>query len=278
MTLTTVFKENQPRLLVTYFLFNLENVLALLKPYFLGRAIDMTINSQKEGIIAFLVLYCLYVIVGGIRRINDTRTFANIYSDLAVKIVKEQHRKNISPSKIIARASLSNKFVSFFETDITVFFQTIYNIIGALVLLFLYMKSLLFYCLLIIIPIAIINKIYSVRNMRFLNKYNNQLEKAVDNISTKDDEVIKEHYSVISDMRIKISDNEAFSFLSAEVFIIFLIGVSLSSFYGDTAITVGAIVAIFQYVNMFILGLDDVPYLIEQMNKIADVQKRLFEK
>jgi ABC-type multidrug transport system fused ATPase/permease subunit len=278
MTLKNIFIKNWKRLSLTYALFNIENILSLAKPYFLGKAIDMTIKSDKNGIIMFLGVYCLFAIVGGIRRIYDTRTFTKIYSEVAVEIVKNQHLKEVSASKISARTTLSSKFVDFFETDVTVFFQTLYNIFGSLILLFLYMKSLLFYCLAIIVPIAIINKIYAKKNMILLKLYNNQLEKSVDNIVSKDSVKVVEHYNLLKGLRIKISDNEAYNFLMAEIFIIFLIGASLSVFYGNSAISVGAIVAIFQYVNMFILGLDDVPYLIEQINKIKDIQKRIFEK
>ena len=277
MTLGSIFRSNWKKLTLTYFLFNVENALSLLKPYFLGKAIDLTVKSDIKGIIYFLGLYCIYAIVGGFRRINDTRTFSKIYANIVTKVVHNQNQKNVNTSTIAARASLSNKFVDFFETDVTVFFQTLYNIFGALVLLFIYMKSLLFYCIIIMIPIALLNKIYAKKNLKLLKSYNNQIEKAVDNISSKDKKVIDEHYSEITKLRIKISDNEAFNFLSIEIFIIFLIGISIGSFYGNDSVTAGTIVAVFQYVNMFILGIDDVPYLIEQINKIKDIQKRLFD-
>lgn len=277
MILKKVFKNNWKKLSLTYILFNIENILSLFKPYFLGNSIDETIRGNKNGIIMFIGLYCFLVIVGSFRRINDTRTFAKIYSTLAVEIVEAQHMKNITPSKITARVSLSNKLVDFFETDITIFFQTVYNIFGALIMLSIYKEALLFYCLSIVIPIAIINKIYSKKNMKLLTLYNNQLEKAVDSISSKNKDLVKNHYETITKLRVRISDNEALNFLSNEVFIIFLIGSSLFVFYGNKLVSVGAVVAVFQYVNMFILGLDDIPYLVEQVNKIKDIQKRIFE-
>lgn len=39
MTLGSIFRSNWKKLTLTYFLFNVENALSLLKPYFLGKAI-----------------------------------------------------------------------------------------------------------------------------------------------------------------------------------------------------------------------------------------------
>lgn len=278
MTLKNIFKTNWKRLTLTYTLFNIENIMSLAKPYFLGKAIDTTIKGDLSGFYIFMGLYCLFAVTGAFRRVYDTRTFASVYAKLATDIVKQQHKKEISASKIAARASLSNKFVDFFETDITVFFQTLYNIFGSLIMLFLYTKKLLFYCLVIVIPIALINRYYSKTNLKLTQKYNDQIEKTVDNISSKDDAKIEQHYNIMSKLRIKISDNEALTFLMAEVFIIFLISSSLLAFYGKSNVTIGSVVAVFQYVNMFILGLDDVPYLIAQLNKIKDIQKRILER
>lgn len=54
-------------------------------------------------------------VIGAARRAADTRTFTQIYTEIAVPVVWEQRKREVPHSAITARVALSREFVSFLK-------------------------------------------------------------------------------------------------------------------------------------------------------------------
>lgn len=277
MNLKDIFKRYYQRIVLTYALFNVENILLLVKPLLLGKAIDGLLTGSYQELMNYVALYCLAMFAGISRRMYDTRTYTSIYADTASNVIIRQNDKNIGLSKVTARVSMSQKLVDFFETDVPVILTTLYTSVGALVMIYFYHSSIFTYCLLLLIPLSVINAYYGGIASILTQKFNDRSEKGVDIIQQNNPKHIRKFFDIITKLRVRISDNEAIGFFFTELFVIGLMLLSLLVFYGQASITAGEIVSIFQYVNMYILALDDVPYLIIQLVNLKDIQRRLQE-
>ena len=94
-SLRTLFGVYRSRLLVTYVLFNVENLVALGTPWALGSAIDGLLRSWPPGLLIFAVQQLLFLALGTARRTYDARVFARIYSDLATRLVLDQRGRDV---------------------------------------------------------------------------------------------------------------------------------------------------------------------------------------
>ena len=74
---------------------------------------------------------------------------------------------------------------------------------------------------------------------------------------------------------VKLSDAEAINFSLMELFVLGLIVASLVHFCSRDAVQAGDIFAVFRYVLMFIMGLDSVPRLVQQMSRLRDIGMRM---
>jgi hypothetical protein len=102
-SLQELFRAYRSRLLLTYGLFNIENLLNLATPWALGCAIDGLLRSSAPGLVFFAVQQLLFLVLGATRRTYDARVFARIYSDLATRTVVTQRDRNVEVSRIAAR-------------------------------------------------------------------------------------------------------------------------------------------------------------------------------
>src|SRR5262249_16549023 len=138
LTLRALFRTYRWRILFTYGLFSLENLLMLVQPFVLGLAINGLLRGSYLGVILFVVQHFTHLVMGASRRMYDTRAFTGIYSDLATELVLEQRDRDVEVSRVAARSALSREFVEFFERCLPVLLQAVFAVAGALVMLGIY--------------------------------------------------------------------------------------------------------------------------------------------
>src|SRR5262245_37929158 len=147
------------RLLITYALFNLENLLRLAQPWVLGLAINGLMHSSYVELIVLVVQHLAHLLVGTLRRMYDTRAFTSIYTELATGLVGDQRGRKVAVSRVAARSALSREFVEFLERHVPVLFRSSYSVVGALVFLGLYDWMLVPLCLALAVPAYLLNRI-----------------------------------------------------------------------------------------------------------------------
>ena len=113
--------------------FSIEMLGALLRPFFLGLAINDLLKGSYLGLIYLSVCHLTWLIVGTIRHMYDTRTYSAIYTSLVTSFL---HRKlaTTNASKLSAHSTLSREIVDFLETDFPYIIEAIYNILGSLII------------------------------------------------------------------------------------------------------------------------------------------------
>lgn len=268
--------RHRGQLVLTYILFTLEMVGTLLRPFFLGMAVNDLVKGSYHGLILLCVVHFAYLIAGTIRHMYDTRTYSAIYTSLVTQFLSRRFGRT-EVSKLSAHSTLAREFVDFLEYDLIYVMEAAYNILGSLVLLFFYDLSVVGICFAALLPVMSISYVYG-RKMKRLNKLkNDELERQVDVITTGDNKIIREHYNSLRKWQIKISDKEALNFGLMELMVMAVIGVSLlvTARTSGQALQAGDIVGIYAYILKFVSGLDTIPYTVQRLSSLGDITRRI---
>jgi ABC-type multidrug transport system fused ATPase/permease subunit len=270
-----IIKKFWKSILWAYFLFNIESIAGIILPYFLGKAIDDIVQGRQDNLYVYILILSIWIVLGFTRRFYDTRVFSSIHSFVASNVSINQLAENQSLSKISARVGLSQSLVDFYETDIVVFLSTVYGLLGSLYMIFIVSQDIFIYSLLFSFIMTCIIYRFKKKITPLTEKLNNSSERTLDYLGSENTKHIQKHFKILAGRTIKVSDSEATNYLLAAIPLIGLYYLSLSSFTSAEMITVGTIVSIYQYLNKFVLAIDDVPYLVQQFVYVRDVQSRI---
>ena len=274
--LKNLMSRHRSQLLLTYILFSLEMLGALLRPFFLGEAINDLMKGSYRGLIVLSSVHITWLIIGTLRHMFDTRAYSAIYVSLVTKFLNRRIYKQ-DVSKLSAHSTLAREFVDFLEFDLVYVIEAAYNIFGSLVLLYFYNSSVVVLCLSVLVPVVFISRVYGKKMMSLNRLKNDELEQQVDIISSGDRKTIHNHYNNLRSWQIRISNQEAWNFGFMELLVMMVLGISLLITYkaSGAAIAAGNIVGIFFYVTNFTKGLDTIPYTIQRLTSLSDITRRI---
>jgi ABC-type multidrug transport system fused ATPase/permease subunit len=275
LTLRSLFFAHKGRMIFTYALFNVENILRLAQPWVLGWAINDLLRSSYAGLMMFVAQHLAHLLISSFRQMYDTRAFTGIYSELATRLIVEQREQRVDVSRVAARSALSREYVEFFEHHIPLIMRAFYSIVGALVMLGFYDWMLVPLCLALVLPAALLNAAYGRKTLELSGRLHDDLEREVGVIERGNPTEVREHFDAIADRRVRLSDAEAINFSLMELFVLGLMVVALVHFCTTDGARAGDIFAVFRYVLMFLMGLDSVPRLVHQLSRLRDIGTRL---
>ncbi|NCT93355.1 MAG: hypothetical protein GXC72_02930 [Chitinophagaceae bacterium] len=271
-----LIKKHRLRLLVTYGLFSLEMTGSLLRPFFLGVAVNDLLQGSYRGLIGLSVVHFVWLAIGTLRHRYDTRTYSALYTSLVTNFLTRRMQSR-DVSKLSAHSTLSREFVDFLEFDLVYIMEAVYNILGSMVLLMFYQSAVVWICMAILLPVMIVSYIYA-RKMRRLNRLkNDELEQQVDIIASGDRSAIQKHFNNLRKWQIRISDQEAWNFGVMELLVMVVIVLSLliTNHVSGTTLLAGNIIGIYNYVLRFVSGLDTIPYTVERVATLQDILQRI---
>jgi ABC-type multidrug transport system fused ATPase/permease subunit len=274
--LKRIIYEHKYKLIITYILFTLEMNGDLLKPLFIGKAVNDLMVGSYKSLFIFLGLHSLWVIVGVIRMRYDTRTYSRIYNAIMLKFLSEKTEQE-DISRLSAHSTLTRELTDFLEYDLVYVLEAVYNIFGSLVLLYFYDVKVVLLCIVTLIPISILSKYYGKKMSVLTHEKNNELENQVNTIATFDQTQIKRHYESLRKWQIKISDQQAYNFGIMEVVVAILVGIALVISTQPTSepLNQGELVGIYFYILKFNTGLDTIPYILEKYANLKDIIERI---
>lgn len=275
--LRSLMKKHRGQLVFTYLLFGLEMLGTLLRPFFLGEAINDLLKGSYRGLIILSVVHIVTLVIGTLRHMYDTRTFSAIYVSLVTRFLTRRIYNKADVSKLSAHSTLAREFVDFLEFDLVYVIEAVYNLFGSLVLLFFYDSVVVVLCLSVLIPVVLISRVYGKRMMYLNKKKNDELEQQVDIIAGGDRKAMHDHYNNLRNWQIRISNQEAWNFGFMELLVMIVLGASLLITYkaAGPAIAAGNIVGIFFYVTNFTKGLDTIPYTVQRLTSLTDITRRI---
>ncbi|HVZ26249.1 MAG TPA: ABC transporter six-transmembrane domain-containing protein, partial [Sediminibacterium sp.] len=224
--LRKLMQKHRLQLVVTYVLFSLEMLGSLMRPYFLGEAVNDLMHNSYHGLILLSGVHLAWLIIGTARQRYDTRTYSAIYTSLVTRFLSRRIEQS-DVSRLSAHSTLAREFVDFLEFDLVYVMEALYNLVGSAILLYFYDRKLVLLCLAILLPVMAISFLYGKRMHRLNRKKNDELEKQVDIISSGSKQAIAEHFHNLRRWQIRISDQEAWNFGMMELLVLVVIGISL---------------------------------------------------
>ena len=271
----SAIRPDRLRLLFTYILFNVENLLRVFEPLALGLAVDGLLHSRYSGLVVFATVRVVCLLTGIGRQMFDTRLFAGIYARLASDVASNQRRMKSETSVAVARSSMSREIVEFFERYLPIIASTLYTIGGSLAMLGWYDLRLTGCCLLLVIPATALSIVHGRRSAQLNSSLNDELERQTDVISRGRRQEILRHYDSLADVQVALSDAIAVNFgVIGSLALVLMIGVLLVACRVPDMMP-GDLLAISRYVWMFAIGLDQMPLLVERAGRLRDIARRL---
>lgn len=268
-------QTHRRKLITTFSLVGLDNLLLLVYPVFGGWAINAVMEGNVWQAMLYGVVVLLMWIIGAARRADDTRTFTKIYTEIAVPVVLEQRKREVPHSAITARVALSREFVSFFEEHLPIAATSLVSIFGACMMLLIleFWVGVLAVALLALFLWLLPRFATISENLYF--RLNNRLERDNHLIRDGNERQLYRHYGWVAKLRVLISNREALGYLS--------IGMAMSVLFGFAFIhmtlkgygSAGHIYSVSTYLWMFAMSLDDVPRLVEQYSNLKDIGQRV---
>lgn len=274
--LKNLMNKHRRQLLLTYFLFSLEMLGGLMRPFFLGLAINDLLKGRYEGLIILSVVHFVTLSVGTLRHMYDTRTYSAIYVSLVTRFLSRRiYQQDVS--RLSAHSTLAREFVDFLEFDLVYVIEAVYNLLGSLILLFFYDAQVVLLCLAVLVPVVAASYVYGKRMQRLNRLKNDELEQQVDVIGSGSKKVMQHHYNNLRKFQIKISDQEAWNYGFMELLVMIVLGISLLITYKTSGaeILAGNVVGIFFYVSNFTKGLETIPYTVQRLTSLADITRRV---
>jgi ABC-type multidrug transport system fused ATPase/permease subunit len=274
--LRQIMKQHRYRLVFTYLLFSIEMIGNLMRPFFLGIAVNDLIKGSYQGLILLSFVHFIWLAVGTIRHRLDTRTYSAIYTSLVTKFLARRYNKS-DVSKLSAHSTLAREFVDFLEFDLAYVMEAVFSLVGSLLLLFYYDASVVLICLGILLPVIGLSYLYGKRMHKLNRQKNDELEKQVDIITTGNNHLIRQHYDNLRKWQIRISDQEAWNFGLMEILVMVVIGLSLLITNKTTGagMEAGSVIGIYSYIQRFVSGLDTIPYTVQRLSSLNDITRRI---
>lgn len=267
-------QKHRLQLVVTYVLFSLEMLGSLLRPYFLGEAVNDLMHNSYHGLILLSGVHLAWLVIGTLRQRYDTRTYSAIYTSLVTRFLSRRIEQS-DVSRLSAHSTLAREFVDFLEFDLVYVMEALYNLVGSAILLYFYDRKLVLLCLAILLPVMAISFLYGKRMHRLNRKKNDELEKQVDIIASGNRHAISEHFQNLRRWQVRISDQEAWNFGIMEFLVLAVIGISLLVVHPGNAIMAGTLIGIYNYVLKFVSGLDTIPYTVQRLTSLTDITRRI---
>lgn len=268
-------QTHRRKLITTFSLVGLDNLLLLVYPVFGGWAINAVMEGNVWQAMLYGVVVLLMWIIGAARRAADTRTFTQIYTEIAVPVVLEQRKREVPHSAITARVALSREFVSFFEEHLPIAATSLVSIFGACMMLLIleFWVGVLAVAILALFLWLLPRFAAISENLYF--HLNNRFERDNHLIRDGNEHQLYRHYGWFAKLRVLISNREALGYLS--------IGMAMSVLFGFAFIhmtlkgygSAGHIYSVSTYLWMFAMSLDDVPRLVEQYSNLKDIGQRV---
>lgn len=274
-TLKMLGRRHRKKLLLTFLLVVVENVMYLLYPLLAGFAINAILSGRALHAMLYAGMVFIMWAIGAARRSIDTRTFARIYAELAVPVILTQRSENQGASTIAARVTLSREFVDFFEKHLPVLITSVASITGAAVMLLAIEFWTGIACIAILVFFGGFLPGFTRKNEALFVRLNNRLEKEVGFVSTARAPALAKHYGVLAGLRIRLSDREAMGYLAIGCVTALLFAMTILYMTLNGVHDAGHIYSVMTYMWMFAMSLDDGPQLLEKYSQLKDIGRRV---
>ena len=265
-----------------------EQLAWIIEPAVFGKVIDALIERATadgpglKSLDVFPLFLWIFVFLinsgtGVVRRVVDERIYLRIYSEIATGIASSGQKRKHAVSKTVARAQLSEQYISFLQYSMPEIIDQIISIGGAVIALAVFDWRISVACLTIVFPLVQITRIYTRKVSALQKEYHDNYETTFDVFARQSQDEVKAFYGRATVLKQKIANWGALNFGVMRVALLFIfIGVLYIAIDLDDFST-GAIYSIVAYIWTFITTSEYIPQLMENWTSLEDISLRLKE-
>ena len=271
-----VIRSYRWRLLLTYVLTFVENVFELLYPFAIGLAIDGLLRG--DGLLStapLAAMWTAHIVTGTARQLYDTRLFSVMYGSAAAAMIVEQRAQGVSTSEVSARVDMMEEMIDFLEYELPTCARSVIGILGSIGMLFFYDVTAGLITAGLLVPVAMVQRLYGKRAFALNSRLNDRWERQVDAVADGERRRVDIHVRALAKWRVKLSDAQAAAWSVTDVLSLVTAVLVLLHITGTDGIQAGAIFAALAYVLAVTDSLEEAPVIVEQVGRLVDISRRV---
>ena len=276
ISLITIIQLNLWKVLLTWLMVLVENVMLILLPLFIGFAIDGVLEQDLQPLLMLALCLFALVIVSVVRRFYDTRVYGAIRVKLANLV--ERNLRGLELSAKDARLTMSRELVDFLEEDLPSLMTAVVQLIATVVILATFDQTLALSMLGAGVGMLIIYGLFHRTFTRLNGEFNDQVEQQVSLLGAAKLSTIRRHFERLKRCEVKLSDTEAivYGLIFAFLFSAVLGNLWLVS-YMDSP-TPGQVFSIVTYSLEFVETAVLLPITLQTLSRLGEISQRLNQK
>lgn len=240
---------------------------------FIGFAIDGAIDKNYTGLIYLGVLSFIALVIGVMRRVLDSRFYANIYQDTGSKMIAQMQEDDASQKT--ARLNMIREFVEFLEHSLPQLINSIIGLAGVIITLASLNLTVFYGSLIVTLVIVLIFWVTSGRTTRLNKSSNDEWEKQVDTVAKNNETELHNHLKEMMKWNIKLSDLEAFNFSLSWIALFLFLMISIVVAVGDGITAYGTLFALVMYVFQYMEMVTQLPFFYQNWLRLKEIIARI---
>ncbi len=284
--ITQIIKDNKGSIGIILFFVLVENIAWIIEPTFFGFLLDALIDDfyKEENVnymiplIIWIIVYLVNVTGGTLSRLLSGKIYARIYADVATEVILKSKKKRHTTSKMLARAELAKEYVVFLKERIPEILWQLSATIGGIIALFFYDWRIAGICVVVILPMVLINNIYRKHVTKLQKNINDTREEMYQVLEGKDTSGIHEYYHSMVLPQAKIAKWSSFDYGIVKVLLMVVFIAVLFICVDVDKFTTGKIYSIVSYLWTFIASTEYLPGLMESITSVKDLNTRMKEE
>lgn len=268
------FKKYKWQLLLIYGYSFIAQGLFLIEPFLLGKSIDHSLKGEHGFFLLLLAVYLLANFLMYRRMVYDTKVYTDIYNKIVYDYLEKDKHSDVSTK--IARTDIAYGIINFLENDLQYMMMCLMSIIGTLYFIFAENTLTGFVVLFCVVPILFIVKIFYKKIAKATRVGNTHYEQKASIFGTEDLSLIKDFYKRRKSVIVASStlQGQNWASLNSVKSVILILAVIVFT-TTETQISQGSIVAMYAYINQFLISLLCIPISMEIFSRIKDVLHRI---
>jgi ABC-type multidrug transport system fused ATPase/permease subunit len=270
----SIAKEYRWQLLLIYFYMLVAQLLILAEPYVIGKMIDGLIAKHFYWMFCYIGIAAFESFFIYRRMVYDTKVYTRIYNTLVMRYLKKS--QDADPSVRIARTEMSNNIINFLENDVHYYIYSIVTVVGTLMFIFFENPLTGFVVLSCVAPICTIVWIFYKKIAQSTRVGNTQSEDKASIMSEGDMDRINTFFERRRKIAISGSTLQGKNWTALHGTRWIFLVIALVVFTGSVGgISQGQAVAMYSYINQFLISLLSIPIGVETFTRIKDIIRRI---
>jgi hypothetical protein len=269
-----IAKKYKWKIALIYTYVFIAQLLFLVEPYLLGKAIDSSLKGDHTCLLLLLSVFLTENFFMYRRMVYDTKVYTDIYNDIVIDYLKRDNTSDNSTK--MARTDIAYSLINFLENDLHYILMSVMSIIGSLYFIFAENALTGIVVLLCIPPTVFIVRIFYKLIEKSTKVGNTHYEQKAAIFNTEDISMIETFYKRRKRVIVAGSTLQGKNWASLNsIKSAFLILAIIVFTTAGSSITQGSAVAMYAYINQFLISLMSIPISMEIYTRIKDAMHRI---